>query len=132
MNKLIHTAPPSGLLPWLARSMAWTAACVLPCAGFWYWVMEVKDANCRSCGTTALLTPLAIVVVLGSMVFRSRAFAGATPLFQQTSRRDWATVSAFGWLLIVQVVLMGWLVLDLGIVILTLFSWLDDGKSWSV
>jgi hypothetical protein len=132
VNKLIHTAPPSGLVPWLARSLAWTVACVLPCAALWYWVMEVEDANCRSCGTTALITPLALVVVLGSAVFRSRAFAGAIPLFQQARWRDWTTVLAFSWLLLLRVLLMGWLVLDLGVVILTLFSWLDDGKSWSV
>ncbi|GAB3851078.1 hypothetical protein GCM10028822_17330 [Hymenobacter terrigena] len=132
MNKLIHTAPPSGLLRWLGNSLAWTAVCLLPCAAFWYWVMEVKDANCRSCGTTALLTPLAIVVVLGSKAFLTRAFAGSTSLFQQARWDDWTTTVAFGWLLVLRLILMAWLLLDLGIVILMLFSWLDDGKSWSV
>ncbi|MBH8558213.1 hypothetical protein [Hymenobacter negativus] len=132
MNKLIHTALPSGVLRWLSASLAWTAVCLLPCAAFWYWAMEVKDANCRSCGTTALLTPLAIVVVLGSKVFLARAFAGSNSLFEQARWRDWTTVVAFGWLLVLRIILMAWLLLDLGIVILMLFSWLDDGKSWSV
>jgi hypothetical protein len=69
MNKLTHTDPPLTLGCWLARSLAWAATCVLPCAGLGYWVMVVQDADCRTCGTTALLTPLTVVSLLVSRLF---------------------------------------------------------------
>ena len=129
MNKLIHTAPPSALGRWLGRSLAWTVACVLPCAGLWYWVMVVKNADCRSCGTSMLLTPLTVVLLVGAKVFHARAIAGFGPLFQQAPENDWAKSIGLCWSLVLRLLLGGWLVLNSLMVLLMLFSWLDDGEN---
>ncbi|MDO7846908.1 hypothetical protein Q5H92_11110 [Hymenobacter sp. M29] len=129
MNKLIHTAPPSGLGHWLARSLAWTVACMLPCAGLWHWVMVVQDAGCRSCGTTALLTPLTVVVVLGSRLFYTKAIVGFGSFFRQEGCRDWAKNVALGWSIKLRLLLAAWWVLNAMLALITVFSWFDDGKN---
>jgi hypothetical protein len=128
MNKLIHTAPPSGLGRWLARSLAWAAACVLPCAGLWHWVMVVQDANCRTCGTTALLTPLTVASVLGSRLLYTKAIVGFGSFFQHTACRGQAKTVALGWAVMLRLLLAGWLMLNAMLVLIMVFSWFDDGQ----
>ena len=113
----------------LGHWLAWTAACGLPCAGLWHWAMVVQDADCRTGGTSALLTPLTVAIVLGSNVFYTKAIAGFGPLFRQTAWCDWAKPVALGWAVVRRLLLAGWLLLDAMLVLTMAFSWFGDGKS---
>jgi hypothetical protein len=129
MNKLTHTDPPLTLGCWLARSLAWAATCVLPCAGLGYWVMVVQDADCRTCGTTALLTPLTVVSLLVSRLFYTKAVIRFSSFFRQESCCNWAKTVALGWALMLRLLLAGWWVLNAMLVLIMVFSWFDDGKN---
>ncbi|MFD2721487.1 hypothetical protein ACFST9_22425 [Hymenobacter monticola] len=129
MNKLIHTAPPSGLGRWLTRSLTWAVACVLPCAGLGYWVMVVQGADCRTCGTGWLITPLTVVLVLGANLFYHKAIIGFGSFFQQITCRGWARDMAFGWAVGLRLLLAGWWVVNAILALMMVLSWFDDGKN---
>ncbi|MBF9142025.1 hypothetical protein [Hymenobacter properus] len=129
MNKLHHTVPPLGLGRWLARSLAWAVACMLPCIALWHWVMVVQDADCRTCGTSWLITPLTVVLVLGAHLFNNKAIIGFAPFFRQITCFGWARNMAFGWAVGLRLLLAGWWVVNAMLALIMVFSWFDDGRN---
>lgn len=142
MNKLIHTAPPSALGRWLARSLAWTVACVGGCRLVWHYAVEQTLAFAPGLGATSMtheghvgrdLTVLAtLAVVAGYFVFTQTALPGFTAAYA-SEKHDSLRLGqvALGWCIVAKLLKGAWLVFAIVIVLGCLLSITDEGRTWN-
>jgi hypothetical protein len=142
MNKLIHTAPPSALGRWLARSLASTLACVGGCRIIWHYAVEQTLAFAPGLGATAMtheghvghdMTVLAtLVVVAGYFVFTQTALPGFTGPYQaEKNAAPQLGRVALLWCAIAKTLKWAWLVFAIFIVLGCLLSISDEGRTWN-
>ena len=142
MNKLIHTAPPSALGRWLARSVAATLACVGGCRVVWHYAVEHTLAFAPGLGATSMtheghvgrdLTMLTtLVVVAGYFLFTQTALPGFTTAYASEKHESPALGQvALGWCMVVKLLKWAWLVCAVVIVLGCLLSVSDEGRTWN-
>ena len=142
MNKLIHTAPPSALGRWLARSIACTLACVGGCRVFWHYAVEQTLAFAPGHGATSMtheghvgrdLTVLTtLVVVAGYFLFVQTALPGFMAAYaSEKHQSQWLDNMAFGWWITVNALKVAWLACAVIIVLGCLLSVTDEGRTWN-
>lgn len=142
MNKLIHTVPPSALGRWLARSVAWTLACVGGMRLFWSHAVEQTLAFAPGLGAGSMtqegyvgrdLTILATVVaVAGYFVFTKTALPGFRAAYASEKHDSgWLGEVAFGWCLVATMLKWAWLVFAGFVVLGCLLSVTDEGRTWN-
>jgi hypothetical protein len=142
MNKLIHTAPPSALGRWLARSVASTLACVGACRLIWYYAVEQTLAFAPGLGATSMtqegyvgrdLTVLATAaMVAGYFVFIKMALPGF-PAAYSSERQESPGLGqvALVWSTLAHLLKWAWLVFVVFIVLGCLLSVTDEGRTWN-
>ena len=142
MNKLIHTAPPSVLGRWLARSVASTVLCVGGVWLFWHNAVAQTLAFAPGLGATSMtqegyagrdLTVLAtLVVVAGYFVFTQTALPGFRAAYASEKHdSEWLGEVAFGWCLVATMLKWAWLVFAGFVVLGCLLSLTDRGTTWN-
>ena len=142
MNKLIHTAPPSALSRWLARSVCATLACVGGCRVFWHYAVGQTLAFAPGLGATSMppegrvahdMTVLTtLVMVAGYFLFVQTALPGFTAAYASGKHQyQWLDNAAFGWWITVNVLKVAWLVFAVVIVFGCLLSVNDEGRTWN-
>jgi hypothetical protein len=142
MNKLIHTLPPSMLGRWLARSVAWTLACVGGLWLFWHYAVTQTLAFAPGLGaasmthegyvgrdTTVLAT---ILAVAGYFLFTQMALPGFPAAYaSEKHEAPWLGPVALGWCLVVKLLKSVWLVFVIFIVLGCLLGLGDEGRTWN-
>ena len=142
MNKLIHTAPPSALGRWLARSVASTVLCVGGMRLFWHYAVAQTLAFALGLGATSMtqegyagrdLTVLAtLVVVAGYFVFAQAALSGFRAAYaSEKDDSEWLGEVALGWCIVAKLLKWAWLVFAIVIVLGCLLSVTDEGRTWN-